>query len=333
MTKATHTIREFDFDYEGAAVALVGPAVGSGANSRKVLLTKSANQITTEDITKASQVTVTLPITEYLRRFFDIWYEDAEILARVFGYTTESSESTESYDEWYNEYINEKVAAVSIMKSLVVDKTTEETQALIASLSPKDYLEIIKSQEVFEKNFEITKSKGSNKKSSDKEGVTVPSGAISPSVDINKQKPNKEDVMSDFISKSAHETALQEAINKALAPVQVELTKAAEIIKQFETEKAQAVAKSRKEAIAAVEADKDAAEELFKSLEKIDQSAFEAVIKALGKKQDKVESSDLLKEVGSEGNSEAVEKAVGDSTKVGSRTAEILKQQFNQGNK
>lgn len=321
--KATHKLSKFNFEVDGAHVALVG----SAANNRTVLLTKSTDKVTEEDVTKASTVTVTISITEYLRKFFGLWYEDAELLARIFGYTTEEMEEEGEYVDWYNDYMNEKVAAVSIMKSLVIDKSEDEINKAVAELSPKDYLEIIKSQEIFEKNFNAV-VKDTVKKSSI-EGVTTPQGVTSPLVDINKQ--NKEDTMSDFISKSAHESALTVAIEKAVAPIQAELTKATEIIKQYEQEKTEAVAKSRKEAIAKVESDATAAEELFKSLETVDVTAFDAVIKALQKSKEKAEASGLLDEVGGTGNSEAVTKAVDSQTNIGSRTAEILKQQFAQG--
>lgn len=314
MTKAIRKLSDFDFNYEGAAVALVGPAVGGAANSRTTLLTKSTLDVTQVEVEKASQVTITLSITEYLRKFFDLYWDDAELLARIFGYDTTPDEVDYANYSWFDD----KVAAVSIMKSLVVDKEQDEVNKAVSELSPKDYLTIIKSQEIFEKNFEKV---ASLKKSSSvvAEGVTAPQGANSPSVDLEN---NKEVVMTDIISKAAHQTAVQEAIEKAVAPLQAELQKALDIIKQVEKEKAEAVSKSRKEAIAKVEADVVAAEELFKSLETVSDVAFESVIKALKKKEDKVEQSDILKEVGDTG------REINQEAPVADRTLEILKAKY-----
>jgi hypothetical protein len=315
MPESNRKLSDFDFNYKGAAVALVGKAQGGPANGRTTLLTKATNKILQEDIEKASQVTVTLSITEYLRKFFCLWYEDAEVLARVFGYDVEEDDIS------YDDYLDKKVSAVSIMKSLVVDKQEDEINKSISNLIPSDYLNIIKSQEIFEKNYEKVKSSLKKSSSVKAEGVTASKDAISPSVEpVN----NKEDVMSDFISKSAHEAGIQAAIEKALAPVQIELNKALEIIKQNEAEKAAVVAKARKDAIATVEADKEAAEELFKSLEGVSDVAFDAVVKALKKKEDKVEQSDILKEVGSQG------REINQDAPVVNRTLEILKAQFQQ---
>ncbi len=317
--KAIRKLSNFSFEKEGSAVALVHVDQGGPANNVNTLVfkSKSTESFTNADVEKASKVTVTMNIVDYLTTFFDLWWDDAEILARVMGYDTTPEESQETVD-WYDTWINTQVAAVTIMKSLVVDKEQDEINKAVSELSPQDYLTIIKSQEIFEKNFEKV---ASLKKSSSviAEGVTAPQGAISPSVDLEN---NKEVVMTDIISKAAHQTAVQEAIEKAVAPLQAELQKAQELIKQHEVEKAAVVAKSRKEAIKAVEADEAAAEELFKSLEGVSDVAFEGVLKALKKKEDKVEQSDLLKEVGTAG------REINEDAPAANRTMEILKAQF-----
>jgi hypothetical protein len=315
--KAIRKLSNFNFEKEGSAVALVHVDQGGPANNVNTLVfkSKSTESFTNADVEKATKVTVTMNIVDYLSTFFDLWWDDAEILARVMGYDTTVDEETNDY--WDN-WINSQVAAVTIMKSLVVDKEQDEIYKSVSELSPQDYLTIIKSQEIFEKNFEKV---ASLKKSSSviAEGVTAPQGAISPSVDLEN---NKEVVMTDIISKAAHQTAVQEAIEKAVAPLQAELQKAQELIKQHEVEKAAVIAKSRKDAIKAVEADEAAAEELFKSLEGVSDVAFEGVLKALKKKEDKVENSDIMKEVGTAG------REINQEAPAANRTMEILKAQF-----
>lgn len=302
--KAKRKLSNFNFDVEGAHVALVGPSVGGAANGHTTLLTKSV-EATDVEVDKASMVTVTLSITEYLRKFFDLWYEDAEILARIMGMDTKE-ESTEYNDDWYEDYLNSKVAAVSIMKSLVLDKDELEIAKSVSELIPKDYLVILKSQEQFEKNFEVVSSEASLKKSSGipAKGVTVSKETTSPSVEIDK---HKEDSMSEFLTKAAHEEAVtkavEEAIAKAVAPIQEELQKAKEQLEEVEKAKLEAVTKERKEKLAkAVPAEE--VEELYKSTESLTQEAFEVILKSLKVKGTKEEESDLFKEKGVSGEGE-----------------------------
>lgn len=311
--KATKKLTNFNFEKEGSHVALVGKHQGGPANAVETIVfkSKSTENITEAQVEKASMVTVTLSITEYLRKFFDVWYEDAEILARVMGYDTEE----ESVD--WDDYIDKKVAAVSIMKSLVIDKDELDIAKAVSELNPNDYLTILKSQEIFESNYETVSKESISKKSSVKiEGVTASKGAKTPSVETIE-----EDSMSEFISKAAMQTAIEEAVQKAVSAVQVELQKSKDQIEQYEKERAEVISKSRKDAISSVETDKEKAEELFKSLESVTDSAFDVVIKALKAKSELVEKSDLMNEVGSEGK-EAVTDEKTD------RTLEILKSQI-----
>ena len=127
-------------------------------------------------------------------------------------------------------------------------------------------------------------------------GVTAEKSALSPSVEINNKL--EDDNLSEFISKAVHEEtvtkAVEEAIEKALAPVQEELKKAKEQLEVVEKANLEAVAKSRKEAVASVEKDEAKAEELFKSLESLADEAFDVVIKSLKAKEEVVENSDLF---------------------------------------
>jgi len=316
--KAVRKLTNINFESEGSAVALVGKEQGGPANGRQTLIFKSLNteEVKEEDIEKASQVTVTMNIVEYLHRFFDLWYEDATVLAKVFGYNTEEDD-VES-DTWYSEYIQEKVDAVVIMKSLVLDKGLEDIKKAVAELSPEDYLKVIKSQEIFEKN--IDKARASIKKSSESpEGVIEPKGSKTPSVD---DKVNKEESMTDFISKSALDTIVNEAVTKAVAASNAKVEEAEQIIKQYKEEKKATVEKARKASIAEVEKEAEAAEALFKSLESVDDTTFDSVIKALKKKDEQLATSDILKEAGAQGRPVVTDEVV-------DATAALLKKQFN----
>lgn len=107
------------------------------------------------------------------------------------------------------------------------------------------------------------------------------------------------------ILKEKEVLALQEEIKKAveaaevilkgqIAEKEVALQKALDEVQAFKAEKQEAVAKSRKEAIACVEKDEVKAEELFKSLESLADESFDVVIKSLKAKEEVVENSELF---------------------------------------
>ena len=297
MTIAKRKLSNFNFEAEGAHIALVHKDQGGPANGVDyALITKATKDITVKDVEKASEVTVTLNIVDFLRKFFDLWYDDALVLAAVMGYDV----SDVGYDyelAQADSWINKRIDAIEIMKSVTLD--VDDIGVAVSQLSPKDYASVLKAQEVFEKNFDAATSKvEAIKKSSGipAKGVTVSKEAKTPSVETNNKL--EDDKLSEFISKAAHEEqvtkAVEEAIAKAVAPVQEELQKAKEQIEVIEKAKKEAVVKARQEAIASVEKDAAKAEELFKSLEALPDEAFDTVIKALAAKDAVVEDSDLF---------------------------------------
>lgn len=323
--KAKRKLTDFNFDHEGAAVALVGPSVGGAANGRTTLLTKSVEGVSKEDVEKATMVQVEMNIVDFLSKFFDLWYDDARVLAKIMGMDTEVE--PQETTNWYEDYINDRVEAVTIMKSLVIDKSMDEIKKAVADLSSQEYLTVLKAQEQFEKNFDgVAKAVSVNKSSSVKaEGVTVSKDTISPSVDIKKEE---EDTMSEFVSKSAMDVAIQEAVEKANQVNQAKLTEALDIIKQYEQEKVAVIAKARLASVSEVEKDEAVAQEIVKSLEGVSDEAFEVVIKALKKKESQLVESDLMKEVGTQGR-----EAVAPEGQQENKTAELLKKQFEKGAK
>jgi hypothetical protein len=333
-TKAKRRLSDFNFEADGSHVALVHQMQGGGANGWTTLVTKATDDVSVDEIEKASEVTVTMNIVDFLVKFFDLWYDDALVLAMTFGYDVgDAGYSFEDSAEFYSDYLQDRVDAINVMKSVVLDKSIDEIKKSIADLSSEDYLKIIKAQEVFEKNLEEAVVKATSIKESsgnNAEGVTVTKGTsvskgtISPSVDIKQE----EDSMSEFISKAALDTLVQEAVTKAVGEVQAELTKAQEVIKQFEDEKVEAVAKARQARIAEVEKDEEAAKELYKGLEGVSEEAFEVVMKALKKKEEVLDQADLTKELG--GNARVIHQ---DKEPQVDKTAELLKAQFDKGAK
>jgi len=235
--KAQRRLSNFNFEAEGSHVALVGKHQGGPANGVTTLLTKATKDITEEQLEKATKVQVEMNIVDFLTTFFDMWYDDAVVLAKIMGLDTEPDEEMEDYSSWYDDWINERVEAVTLMKSLVLDKTTAEIEKGVSRLKPEDLLAVMETQKQFEQNL------------SSQEGVKQPKGNT-PSVEKSN---NKGTDMSEFVSKAAHEAevtkAVEEAVAKAVAEKQADLEKAQELVKSFEQKEKEAVAKARKEAL------------------------------------------------------------------------------------
>lgn len=300
MTTAKRRLSDFNFEGEGSHVALVGKHQGGPANGVTTLLTKSTEDISQQQVDKATMVQVEMNIVDFLTTFFNLWYEDAVVLAKIMGMDTE--EEPEEVSDWWSDWIEERVDAVTIMKSVILDKSNEEVNKSIASLKPEELLSILEIQKEFEQNL------------SSKEGVTVSKGTTSPSVENN----NKGKQMSEFMTKAAHEDAVQKAVDAAVAKAvqekeqelvskQAELDSAQETLKALETEKKESVEKARKETLKQAGVADEELEDLFKSMEALSAEAFDKIVKAMAKEKKLVEESDLFKEQGVSGAAETVE--------------------------
>lgn len=302
MTEARKRLSNFNFESDGSHVALVGKHQGGPANGVTTLLTKATNSISEEDMNKATTVQVEMHIVDFLTTFFSLWYEDAVVLAKIMGLDVEDEDKEEDVD-WWEQYINERVDAVTLMKSLIMNKTEEEVNKAVASLKPKELLSILEVQKKFEQNL------------SSQEGVKLLKGKLSPSVENN----NKGMQMSEFMTKAAHEQAVQKAVDEAVAKAveekdkelvekQAELTKAQDVAKALEEEKKQSVEKARKEVLKQAGVAEDEVEDLYKSMEALSPEAFEKIAKKMASDKKAVEESDLFKEKGVSGVADTVEK-------------------------
>lgn len=299
-TKAKRRLTDFNFEGDGSHVALVGKHQGGPANGVTTLLTKSTKDITQIQVDKATMVQVEMNIVDFLTTFFDLWYEDAVVLAKIMGVDTE--EEPQEVNDWWQEWIEERVEAVTVMKSVILDKTEDQIHKAVALLKPEELLSILEIQKDFERNL------------SSQEGVKLLKGKLSPSVENN----NKGTQMSEFMTKAAHEEAVNKAVEAAVAKAveeteqalvvkQAELESAQELVKSLEAEKKESVEKARKETLKQAGVAEDELEELFKSMEALSTEAFDKIVKAMAKEKKLVEESDLFKEQGVSGVAETVE--------------------------
>lgn len=163
---AKRKLTDITFDHEGAHLALVSKDLNAGpANLQDYsLVLKAVEGFSDEILEKASQVTVTLPIEQFLEKFFDVEEDDAEVLARALGYTTEMQDNLASGEtpglpeaeegeepeftsvDEYEAYIQKRIASYSIMKSM-----HESDTSVMANLSGEQYLQLLQDQEQLEK--------------------------------------------------------------------------------------------------------------------------------------------------------------------------------------
>jgi len=111
MTEAKRLIKEFDFSGSNSAVSLVCEDQGGAANGYKTLLTKSTD------------VVIELSFAEFLYRFTDMWYDEAEMVARMVGLSDDMSAA------WDTEELSKRV---TLMKS--AKDTKEYSEDLIETV-------------------------------------------------------------------------------------------------------------------------------------------------------------------------------------------------------
>ena len=288
-TKVKRRLTDITFEHEEAHLALCSKSQGAANNWNKALIMK-ANNFSPEMIQKAQKIQVTMEIPEFLQKFFGLWYEDSQVLARLMGYEPEEQEDFD-YDDW----IEERVSSFQIMKSLHEAKSLPDA---LSKLTEQDYLDILTDQLEIEKAL-TELAKGSTPK------VDTSTTNVEKQVEASaSRKKNKEKNMTQATPEMVEKSALT-AIEKAMQETQVELQKAKELVKQYEDEKKQAIVKSKTDAVTAVVKDEKQAAVIAKAALALeseeDFTAFVEVVKAL---QAQVEASDAFKEIGASGSAE-----------------------------
>jgi hypothetical protein len=281
--KAKRKLFNFDFDTNGAHVALVSKDQGGSACGYSVLVTKSTNSgIQPTDVVKVQkaleQITVTMSMEEFLRKWFGMWYEDAEMLTKLLGYETEyeayqreeAAKMQDGMEVWsHSKWLEERISQFTLMKSL--SENPNQT------ISDEDFIAITTIQSQIEKSL---------------------------------QQQNEEDPLKIQVEKARYEQLekVEQAHEAAVAEAtQLKVEKSALEVEVAELRTQVQKAKEEQEAVefAAFEAslkDLVSAEELTavaKSLfvmKATSPEAADVVIKSLQAKKELVEKSDLFQE-------------------------------------
>ncbi len=279
--KAKRELSEISFDHEGAHLALCSKSQGAANNWNKALIMKGHN-FSPEFVQKMQSVQVTMPLPEFLQKFFGLWYEDAEILARLMGYVPEEKE------DWdYDDYIEERLSAFAILKSLHEAKNLPEA---LSQLTEQDYLDILSDQAEIEKVLKAFDNKKSDT-STKVENTKVEASAS------KKKNPKKE-------TKMTQETEMVEKakfveIQKQFEDQKIALEKAMEQLGKIEQEKKEAIVKSKTDAVKAVVKDEKQAAVVVKAALALDnQEDFDALVEVFKSMKDLLEKSGLFQEQG-----------------------------------
>lgn len=294
--KPKRKLTDITFDSADSHVSLVSKGQGGPANGRsKALVIKSAR--TKEFVEKVSQLRITMETPEFLETFFGLWGDRAEVLAKIMGYVEDTEEDdlgnfepcksfyewrqdkmeaanpgvemnydtyySEPTDEEYQQYLNEMVSGIEILKSL---NASENKQEAINALSEEDHLVVLKKQAKFEKakkKFDAAEKKAAKKltavksKTSNGETMTQPNGVDSGSIET--------------VEKAVHESILKQ------------LQDAQALVEVFKAKEKETIEKARFASLKDAIGDEDKATVLFKSLKNIEVDAdFEEVVKTLG---------------------------------------------------
>lgn len=305
--KAKRVLFNFDFDTEGAHVALVSKQQGGAANGRTVLVTKSVNQgIRPHNPIKVQkaleQIIVTLSMEEFLRKFFDMWYDDAETLTKLLGFETEFEANKkereangDSYDweKGHEDWMSQKLSKFQLMKSL--------HESPNQAIEDEDFIALTILQERVEKS--LSKYEEERQMATNATTVTIEKARFS-------ELEGKETELTVAVQKAADLQSQVEALT-------LQLTKAAEdkVAAEFT-----AFSESIKDLVEASQLEK-VAKSLF-TLKGTDEEAANIMIETLKAKKSAVEGSDLFVE---KSHAEEVETQTPEQIRKAALKAEINK--------
>ena len=288
--KAKRKLSEISFDHEGAHLALCSKSQGAANNWNKALIMKGHN-FSPEFIQKMQQIQVTYELPDFLRKVMGMYYEDAELLARMMGYV-EPEKEEEDYDDWYENYIEEKLQSFTIIKALHEAKNLPDA---LSKLTEQDYLDVLQDQAMVEKALKKELDKETEVSKADT-STKVENTKVEASAS-KKKNPKKE-------TKMTQETEMVEKakfveIQKQFEDQKIALEKAMEQLGKIEQEKKEAIVKSKTEAVKAVVKDeKQAAVVVKAALALEDQADFDALVEVFKSMNDLLEKSGLFQEQG-----------------------------------
>lgn len=307
--KVKRKLTDIDFDSDKSHIALVSDTVNGGpANGADyALVMKGTSNFSEEFLQKASQVKVTMPVEEFLRKFFGMYWDDAELLARMMGFTTVEQEWEEEYKKNnpdYKPWIEEKLQNFEILKSA---KSAENLAKFLSELNEEQYLALLQDQELIEKAMLNDESVANAADTSteinsveNKEVEVAKAASVNSNNNMEKSMQIKTEVEVKESVEMVEKSALVD-IQKAFEQQKEELQKALDTINAFKQAEKERVVKARTEQVEESVGNKDLAEVICKAALLVeDETVFQEVIKALAELSAKAKeaSDDLFIEKG-----------------------------------
>lgn len=278
-TKAKARLKDLTFDHDNAHLALCSKEQGAANNQENAVIFKSAN-FSKELIEKAQRVQVTMELPDFLEKFFDMWYSDAQVLARLMGYVPEEEE----YE--YTDWIQERVDSFELLKSLHEAKSLPEE---MAKLSEDQISQILDDQEMIVKSL---KEFESSQMLENKVGSPTANSGPTGTKKIKKEKKMTQEV--ETIEKSKYVE-----IEKAMQAQAEELLKAREMLATIEKAEKALILKSKTDAVAAVVHDEKHVATIMKAAAMLDNTEdFDALLEVFKSITVAVEKSALFNEQG-----------------------------------
>lgn len=344
IKKAKKRLTDISFEKEGCALALVGPIVGGPANGHAgALVMKSTSHFSEEFIEKAQQIQVKLDIPDFLRLFFHLYGEEAELLAAMLGYVNDGEKESDSYDPdsyfwdwWYKQpdyhdrqstaedrqkYISEKLNSIKVIKSL---NESDSYSDILSKVSEDEYLGLLKDIQLIEKCLDVkesviaAKEKSLSAKTAAAADIQGHAAVVAKATKADSEDKTMTDEVKnqeEMIEKSKYESVLKQMEEQAEL-----IQKAKDTIAEYERKEKEAVAKSRKEILTSIVESEDKVEAVFKAVGELDEEKFASVVEVM--KSLKTDSDEMFRENGAGGDGKGVEISPLDATDA------ILKQKY-----
>ena len=318
--KAKRKLSELTFEHENAHVALVSKEQGHGANGHHYALVMKSSGFSQEAVQKMQQIQVTMDLPDFLQKFFSLYYDDAEVLARLMGYVPEEVEDDDIYGS--EAYYAERLESFTIMKSL---NEAEDKLKALSLLNETEYLALLNDQVKVEKAFAALDANKSNTAATVVESDNSTNASVEKYVEPfgSKVTKSKKENMTlktkqgDEPTVEMVEKSALDSIQKALNDKDVELQKALADVAAFKEAQQEQIIKSKTAQITAVVTDANLQAVIVKAALALElEDDFTAFVGALSSMQktlkdtkDFVEKSTLFEEVGASTSTDALQES------------------------
>lgn len=318
--KAKRKLSELTFEHENAHVALVSKEQGHGANGHHYALVMKSSGFSQEAVQKMQQIQVTMDLPDFLRKFFSLYYDESEVLARMMGYVPEEVEDDDNYGS--EAYYAKRLESFTIMKSL---NEAEDKLKALSLLNETEYLALLNDQVKVEKAFAALDANKSDTAATVVESDNSTNASVEKSVEPSGSKVTKskkenmtlktkqgDEPTVEMVEKSA-----LDSIQKALNDKDVELQKALADVAAFKEAQQEQIIKSKTAQITAVVTDANLQAVIVKAALALElEDDFTAFVGALSSMQktlkdtkDFVEKSTLFEEVGASTSTDALQES------------------------